>query len=101
DQAEHPSIFVFDPEGKYVRSFGQQFQGGGHGLELRTEGNDEFVYATAYHAKRSFAKLTPEGETVWHKFAPMESERYAAGEDKPPVKGNPWGRDRFMPTNYA
>src|SRR3954466_4993715 len=29
---DHPSIFVFDPNGKYVRSFGNDFQGGGHGL---------------------------------------------------------------------
>lgn len=101
DQPEHPSIFVFDPEGNYIRSFGSQFQGGGHGLDLRKEGSDEFVYATAYHAKRSFAKLTPEGETVWHKFAPMESKRYAEGEDVQPRKDNPWGRDRFLPTNFA
>src|SRR5438552_1751367 len=32
---DHPSIFVFDPEGKYIRSFGNQFQGGGHGIEIR------------------------------------------------------------------
>lgn len=25
---DHPSIFVFDQKGKYVRSFGSQFQGG-------------------------------------------------------------------------
>jgi len=24
---EHPSIFVFDPKGKFVRAFGSQFQG--------------------------------------------------------------------------
>src|SRR5262245_7839331 len=26
DLKDHPSIFVFDPSGRYVRSFGQQFQ---------------------------------------------------------------------------
>ena len=30
DLTDHPSIFVFDQKGKYVRSFGNQFQGGGH-----------------------------------------------------------------------
>jgi hypothetical protein len=103
DKPDHPSIFVFDPDGKYVRSFGNQFQGGGHGLELRQEGSDEFVYATAYHTKRSFAKLSPTGETVWHKNAPMEAGGYAEGEDVSPRKpdDNPWGRDRFHPTNFA
>jgi hypothetical protein len=103
DQSDHPSIFVFDPDGNYVRSFGSRFQGGGHGLEVRTEGSDEFVYATAYQTKRSFAKLTPTGETVWHKFAPMEAGGYADGENVAPrdPKDNPWGRDRFHPTNFA
>ncbi|MEM9413226.1 MAG: hypothetical protein AAGA30_19105, partial [Planctomycetota bacterium] len=27
-QKEHPSIFVFDEKGKFIRAFGQQFQGG-------------------------------------------------------------------------
>ena len=103
DQPDHPAIFAFDPEGKFIRAFGPQFQGGGHGLEVRQEGSDEFLYVTAYHTKRSFAKLTPEGETVWHKHAPMEAGGYAAGEDVSPRKpdDNPWGRDRFLPTNFA
>ena len=29
---DHPSIFVFDSQGKFIRAFGKQFQGGGHGL---------------------------------------------------------------------
>ena len=65
EQPMHPAIFAFDPEGKFIRAFGAQFQGGGHGLETRVEGNDEFVYVTAYQSKRSFAKLTPTGEVVW------------------------------------
>ncbi|RIK84449.1 MAG: hypothetical protein DCC67_04900, partial [Planctomycetota bacterium] len=44
DQPEHDAIFVFDPDGKFVRSFGKQFQGGGHGIELREENGEEFVY---------------------------------------------------------
>lgn len=34
DQADHPSIFVFDSNGQYIRSFGSEYQGGGHGLDL-------------------------------------------------------------------
>jgi hypothetical protein len=101
NQPEHPAIFAFDADGRFVRAFGQQFQGGGHGLDLRREGSDEFVYATAYQQKRSFAKLTTAGETVWHKYAPMEAGGYAEGEDVQPRQDNPWGRDRFHPTNFA
>ena len=40
---DHPSIFVFDGQGRFVRAFGNQFQGGGHGLEVRTEDRKSVV----------------------------------------------------------
>ncbi len=55
---DHPSIFVFDPQGKFVRAFGKEFQGGGHGLEVRQEGNEEFLYVTGYQQLKTFAKMT-------------------------------------------
>jgi hypothetical protein len=96
---DHPSIFVFDAQGKFIRAFGSQFQGGGHGIEVREESGEEFLYVCAYQQVKSFAKMTLKGETVWEKYAPMESEVYAANEDKDRQKI--WGRDRFMPTNFA
>lgn len=99
DQKDHPSIFVFDETGRYVRSFGQQFQGGGHGIEIREEGGQEFLYVCAYQQLKTFAKLDLKGETVWQQYAPMESGVYAAEEASKPT--GQWGRDRFMPTNFA
>jgi hypothetical protein len=99
EQKDHPSIFVFDPQGNFIRAFANQFQGGGHGIEVRQEGNDEFLYVTGYQQVKSFAKLSLTGETVWQQFAPMQSGRYAEGEADRPAKV--WGRDRFMPTNFA
>jgi hypothetical protein len=96
---DHPAIFVFGPEGKFIRAFGKEFQGGGHGIEVRQEGNEEFLYVCAYQQVKAFAKLTLKGETVWLKHAPMESQKYAAKEDTHPQKV--WGRDRFLPTNFA
>ena len=96
---EHPSIFVFDEKGKFVRAFGNQFQGGGHGLEVITEGKEQFLYVTAYQQVKSFAKLTLKGETVWEKHAPMDSGVYLKDEDTAPKRR--WGADAFMPTNYA
>ena len=96
---DHPSIFVFDDQGKFIRAFGRQFQGGGHGLEVRTEGSEQFLYVTGYQQLKNFAKLTLKGEPVWEKRAPMESKLYPVGEDTKPAKR--WGRDAFMPTNYA
>jgi len=94
----HPTIFVFDSDGKYVRSFGNQFAGGAHGMDLRDEGGEEFLYVTSYRPKM-FAKLSLQGEEVWRRHAPMESGKYAPGED---VDNHVYGqRDTYMPTNFA
>ena len=97
NQPDHPSIFVFDAEGKFVRSFGNQFQGGGHGIEVHEEDGQEFLYVCAYQQVKAIAKLTLDGDVVWLQHAPMESGIYAADEATNPQKV--WGRDRFMPTN--
>ena len=99
NKKDHPSIFVFDQKGKFIRAFGSQFQGGGHGIEVRTEGKDQFLYVCSYQQVKSFAKMTLEGKTVWEKYAPMESGVYRKDEDK--VRAKRWGRDAFMPTNFA
>ncbi len=96
---DHPSIFVFDEQGTFVRAFGQQFQGGGHGIEVRNEDGEEFLYVAAYQQVKSIAKLTLSGEIVWQRYAPMESGVYAKDENTDRKKI--WGRDRFMPTNFA
>lgn len=99
NQKDHPSIFVFDAERKFIRAFGAQFQGGGHGIEVREEGGEEFLYVAAYQGVKCFAKMTLTGETVWFRKAPMESGIYAPGEDTS-TKAN-WTRKGFLPTNFA
>jgi hypothetical protein len=99
DKADHPAVFVFDSEGRYVDSFGEQFQGGGHGLEVHAEEGEEFLYITAYQTIKTIAKLTLQGEPVWTRHAPMEAGCYAAGEDR--NFEAVFERDRFMPTNIA
>ncbi len=46
-KTDHPSIFVFDADGKFMRAFGQQFQGGGHGLEVHVEDGVPYLYVAA------------------------------------------------------
>jgi hypothetical protein len=96
---DHPSIFVFDPHGQYIRSFGQEFQGGGHGIEIRQEGGQELLYVCMYRHVKNFAKLDLQGKVVWRKQAPMESGVYAPHEDTNGVDKKE--RDRFQPTNFA
>ena len=40
------SMVVFDSKGKFVRSWGKEFRGVAHGLHIRKEGRDEFLYLT-------------------------------------------------------
>lgn len=95
----HPSIFVFSPEGKFIRAFGAQFQGGGHGIEVHKEGNEEFLYVTAYQQVKSLAKMTLKGEVLYYLRAPLESGRYLPEEVS--TINRTWGRNRFMPTNIC
>lgn len=98
NRRDHPTIFVFDTVGKYVRSFGNQFAGGAHGMDLRDENGEEFLYVASYRPKM-FAKLSLNGEEVWRRYAPMNSGKYALGEE---VDNHVYNqRDTFMPTNFA
>jgi len=99
NKKDHPAIFVFDPTGTFIRAFGSEFQGGGHGIEVRKEGDAEFLYVCGYQGVKAFAKMTLDGEIVWFRKAPMESGVYALGED---VSTTPsWNRQGFLPTNFA
>lgn len=99
EQPDHPTIFVFDPAGRYIRSFGQMFSSGAHGIEIHDEDGEQFLYVCAYVGRKCFAKLDLRGEVVWLKHAPVESDVYAAEEDKNADRVR--GRDRFLPTNFA
>jgi len=100
DQKDHPCIMVFDEKGKYIHGFGQKYQGGGHGLEIHRDGNEEFLYVTTVVGHRVFAKLTLDGEEVWERRAPMQTKLYAKGDDVESI--NVWGkRDNYKPTNIA
>jgi hypothetical protein len=100
NRKDHPCVMVFDDKGKYIRGFGQKYQGGGHGLEVRKEGNEEFLYVTTVVGYRVFAKLTLDGEEIWERRAPMQTNLYAEGDDVESI--TVWGkRDNYKPTNIA
>lgn len=98
-KTDHPSIFVFDSDGKFIRAFGKQFQGGGHGIEVHVEDGVPYLYVAAYQQVKSIAKLTLTGDLIWQKYAPIQSGHYATGEASNPRRS--WGRNRFLPTNFA
>ncbi|MBI3777651.1 MAG: hypothetical protein HY274_01845, partial [Gammaproteobacteria bacterium] len=87
------TMVVFDSKGKFVKSWGKQFKGGAHGLHIRKEGREEFLYLC--DMKHNFvAKTTPQGEEVFTLGYPKESDMYRMdAEGKPLVL--------YRPTNLA
>jgi hypothetical protein len=82
------SMVVFDHKGKFVKSWGKEFKGGAHGLLIRKEGKQEFLYLC--DTKRGLmVKTTLDGEEVFTLGYPKEAEPYA----KEPIK--------YSPTNLA
>ncbi|QDU45819.1 NHL repeat protein [Symmachiella dynata] len=78
------AIVVFDADGKFVRSFGKEYHGGGHGIDVRKEGGEEFLYLSNT-SRGTTAKTTLTGEQVWVKEVPQESGKYDNGEKYSPT----------------
>jgi hypothetical protein len=88
----HDTMVVFDANGKFVKSWGKEFQGGAHGLHIRKEGKQEFLYLC--DTKRGLVvKTTTNGEEVFTIGYPKESEQY-----KPDADGK---KKKYSPTNLA
>jgi hypothetical protein len=86
------TMVVFDDEGKFVRSWGRQFKGGAHGLSLRKEGSEEFLYLCDYQ-HGIVTKRTLKGEEVFTLGYPAESEAYKPRDSTSNVA--------YRPTNVA
>lgn len=90
----HPSskrpeaVVVYDGTGKYVRSFGRQFRGGAHGLDVRHEAGTELLYHCDT-ARSQVVKTSLTGDVLWTHDYPNEVPSYAGA----PIN--------FVPTNVA
>ena len=82
------SIAVFDPQGKFVRSFGKEYHTAGHGIDIRKDGNQEFLYLSCI-SLGFVVKTDLKGEPVWKIGRPAEPPNY-----KDP-------KTRYSPTNLA
>jgi len=93
------TVVVFDETGKFVRSWGADFKGVAHGLHLRQEGKDEFLYLTANAANPKMTpqpnlqavvvKTTLKGEVVWKIQGPPDIAAYRPGADGAAKPYNP------------
>ena len=82
------TIVVFEPSGKFVRSFAKDYAGGGHGIDIRRDGTEEFLYLTTNAPHRKVTKMTLTGEKVWEMQQPQECGKYK-------------DVNQFNPTNIA
>ncbi len=85
------TIVVFDPQGKFVRSFGKEYHGGGHGIDVREENGQEFLYLSCMMPVDIVLKTDLKGEVVWRK----ERKDFALTHKYDDDKAN------FAPTNIA
>jgi hypothetical protein len=77
------AICIFDQQGRFLKSWGADLRGGAHGLVLRSEGNEEFLYHCD-NVKGFVRKTTLDGEVVWVMHAPFASGLYKkASEFRP------------------
>jgi hypothetical protein len=93
------TVVVFDAQGKFVRSWGSEYRGVAHGLWIRKEGRDEFLYLTVNAASPKMApqpqmqavlvKTTLKGEIVWKIERPPDFEGYKPEPDGAPKPYNP------------
>jgi DNA-binding beta-propeller fold protein YncE len=78
------SMAVFDPDGKFIKSWGEAFAAGAHGLTLNKEGSDEFLYLADVD-RNIVVKTTLDGEEIWTLGLPEESGVYPEGKGYKPT----------------
>jgi hypothetical protein len=87
---------VFDPDGKFITSWGNQFANGAHGMDLRTEGGKEFLYLAPTSQHKVF-KTTLDGEVVLELDFPKQARDVKDGVVVPDYKD----AGGFVPTFVA
>ena len=84
DSPSSNTVCVYDEKGKFITSWGDRFKGGAHGLDIRKEGKDEFLYHCDI-AHHQVVKTKLDGSVVWEMGAPAESEKYKDGAPYTPT----------------
>jgi hypothetical protein len=78
------SVIIFDHKGKYIKSWGPEFQKGAHGCLLRKEQDTEYLYLSDYE-RHIVVKTTMDGETLWTLNWPKDSGVYEKEEQFKPT----------------
>jgi len=77
-------VLMFDPNGKFQRSWGGEFQRGAHGMFLDNEGHEEYLYLTDYEMP-AVVKATTHGQVQWQQGVPPRPDIYKSNADFKPT----------------
>ncbi len=97
------SVHIYDPDGKFIESWGDM-KGSAHGMDLRKEGTEEFLYFAPTNQHKVF-KTNLKGEKVFELGYPKEAKnskgepcyKDGQGPDGKPKRAE----DFFVPTFIA
>jgi len=78
------AVAFFDHEGKFIKSWGQDFELGAHGMLLNVENGVEYLYL-ADPERHLVAKTTLDGERLWVLRYPRECSAYQREEQYKPT----------------
>ena len=94
---------IFDPDGKFIKSWGHDFaglgkglSGGAHGMDIRKEGNEEFLYLAPTGMHRVY-KTTLDGEIVMSRQYPRLARDVRDGKVVPDYTSEA----KYVPTFIA
>jgi hypothetical protein len=68
----HPAVLEFDPEGRFVRGWGNRFARGGHGLAYEEREGQEYLYVVDYELP-AVVKCTLDGRELLTLPAPVHA----------------------------
>jgi hypothetical protein len=95
------SLFVFDSNGKFVRSMAPELAAkkstkgkpetvsSGHGIDIRVEGNEEFLYLSPANSAMAFTKMNLKGEIVWQRGKDQLNTDSHVWDEHPELKYRP------------
>ncbi len=78
------AIMVFDPQGKFIKSWGEEFKDGAHGMFLSKEKGEEFLYFADY-ARQVVVKTTLDGKQIFKLDQPARADIYKSKDQYKPT----------------
>ncbi len=80
---EH-AVIIFDPNGKFIKSWGKDFKGGAHGMVVVREGGKEYIFL-AHHGRHEVVKTTLDGDVLMTIGYPEKAGVYKRADEYRPT----------------